>query len=381
MSAAPPSKSLLPQQFYWDTSVQPGRIWAGVPLTEDPNGLDLVLDTGAAVVAMTGTAPPGNVPAPLWWDSNSGQLFVRYDDGSSVQWVSANSIDASTLEGSFLPLSGGTVTSHLTGTAMDAALDIVSTAVGSGVNGPVTSQIGLNIDHQKVGWYAGTSAIGEIDGLNIQVRQGGAGSDAGGMLVNVVGTGNGFLAITEAVVQQQTAGTGATLFSIRTQEGGMSPTTGERFGKLLIADHGNMSAAIQTQNTPSVGYWGYVLKNAKDNVQNFSLDDSGNIVTSGVITSAGTHGTAYLRSDDAVSVLYSGAGIQFNIGGATAEVLGSGQFQIFGTTVVGTRKTGWGVASGGSRVAFNAGTATLPQTSAALAALIFDLTAHGLIGT
>jgi hypothetical protein len=46
----------------------------------------------------------------LWWDSNSGQLFVQYDDGTSVQWVSASSIDASTLEGSFLPLTGGTVT-------------------------------------------------------------------------------------------------------------------------------------------------------------------------------------------------------------------------------------------------------------------------------
>ena len=114
MSVSPPSKSLLPQQFYWDTSVQPGRIWAGVPLTEDPNGLDLVLDTGAAVAAMTGTAPPGNVPAPLWWDSNSGQLFVRYDDGSSVQWVSANSIDASMLEGSFLPLTGGVVSGSVT---------------------------------------------------------------------------------------------------------------------------------------------------------------------------------------------------------------------------------------------------------------------------
>jgi hypothetical protein len=60
--------------------------------------------------AVVGTAPSSTVYEPLWWDSNSGQLFVRYDDGSSVQWVSANSIDASTLEGSFLPLSGGTVT-------------------------------------------------------------------------------------------------------------------------------------------------------------------------------------------------------------------------------------------------------------------------------
>ena len=43
---APPDKSLLPQQFYWDTSVPPGKIWAGVPGTQDPSGKVLVLDTG-----------------------------------------------------------------------------------------------------------------------------------------------------------------------------------------------------------------------------------------------------------------------------------------------------------------------------------------------
>jgi hypothetical protein len=56
------------------------------------------------VGAIVGTSPTSTVYEPLWWDSNSGQLFVQYDDGSSIQWVAANSIDASTLEGSFLPL-------------------------------------------------------------------------------------------------------------------------------------------------------------------------------------------------------------------------------------------------------------------------------------
>jgi hypothetical protein len=64
---------------------------------------------GVPTGAYIGAAPPGNVLGPLWWDSNSGQLFIQYNDGSSTQWVSANSIDASTLEGSFLPLTGGTV--------------------------------------------------------------------------------------------------------------------------------------------------------------------------------------------------------------------------------------------------------------------------------
>lgn len=63
--------------------------------------------------ARIGSSPPGDVSAPLWWDNNSGQLFIEYNDGNSTQWVAANSIDASTLEGSFLPLTGGTVTGPL----------------------------------------------------------------------------------------------------------------------------------------------------------------------------------------------------------------------------------------------------------------------------
>jgi hypothetical protein len=67
--------------------------------------------------AIVGTTPSVDTFGLLWWDSNSGQLFVQYDDGSSVQWVSANSIDASTLEGSFLPITGGTMQGPLNYTA------------------------------------------------------------------------------------------------------------------------------------------------------------------------------------------------------------------------------------------------------------------------
>jgi len=44
---------------------------------------------GIAQVAM-GTVPPVAGPGTLWWDTNGGQLYVRFDDGNSVQWVIAN---------------------------------------------------------------------------------------------------------------------------------------------------------------------------------------------------------------------------------------------------------------------------------------------------
>jgi hypothetical protein len=62
--------------------------------------------------AFYGASPPGDVLAPLWWDTVSGQLYIQYNDGSSTQWVVANSTIAN--GGPFLPITGGTVTGPLT---------------------------------------------------------------------------------------------------------------------------------------------------------------------------------------------------------------------------------------------------------------------------
>lgn len=59
---------------------------------------------------------------------------------------------------------------------------------------------------------------------------------------------------------------------------------------------------------------------------------------------------------------------------------GTGGLYFVGTQVISARQVGWHGASGASRVALNAATATLPQVAAAVAALINDLTTHGLIG-
>lgn len=56
----------------------------------------------------TSDTPPGSpADGDLWWDSADGQMYVYYDDGTSSQWVVANSFAGST---AYLPLSGGTVT-------------------------------------------------------------------------------------------------------------------------------------------------------------------------------------------------------------------------------------------------------------------------------
>lgn len=41
-------------------------------------------------VETSATAPSGAVDGQMWWNTNDGQLYVYYDDGSSSQWVAAS---------------------------------------------------------------------------------------------------------------------------------------------------------------------------------------------------------------------------------------------------------------------------------------------------
>ena len=45
---------------------------------------------GGAVIA---TTPPAGSAGALWWDSIGGQLYVRYDDSNSLQWVAASNME------------------------------------------------------------------------------------------------------------------------------------------------------------------------------------------------------------------------------------------------------------------------------------------------
>ena len=57
----------------------------GPPGPQGPAG-----PTGTSVVFI-GDAPPTPMQGQLWWESDYGQLLISYNDGSSVQWVAANS--------------------------------------------------------------------------------------------------------------------------------------------------------------------------------------------------------------------------------------------------------------------------------------------------
>ena len=77
-----------------------------------------------------------------------------------------------------------------------SAATITGTARGSGVNGPATAQTGMTINFSKQNWWSG-GKVGEIDGLNIIVRQNAPHSDSSGILINVQNQGHGFFSATE----------------------------------------------------------------------------------------------------------------------------------------------------------------------------------------
>jgi hypothetical protein len=163
-------------------------------------------------------------------------------------------------------------------------------------------------------------------------------------------------------------------------------------GSYFTWNFAGVSGGTAFLNNKGGGTGGFLfgeVDNAGTVTPRLSIDGTGAVAVAGAF-SAATISAPQVYANTALNLISNGgakifydsglSGIQFYVGGNAAEITGSGTFQIFGTQVITTRKTGWGVASGGSRAAFNSGTATLPQTAAALAALIFDLTAHGLIG-
>jgi hypothetical protein len=67
---------------------------------------------GGASLTISDTPPGSPTAGAMWWNSVLGTLMVYYNDGNSSQWVPATP----TMAGSYLPLTGGTLTGPLTGT-------------------------------------------------------------------------------------------------------------------------------------------------------------------------------------------------------------------------------------------------------------------------
>jgi hypothetical protein len=159
-----------------------------------------------------------------------------------------------------------------------SAATVTANALGSGVNGPLTAQTGMTINMTKDNWWTG-GKVGEVDGLDVFVRQNAPHSDSSGILVNVQNQGNGFLSATEFVSTIVDPVKNVLTYGIDVQEGVLDHLNGDYIGAVYSADYGALATGIQIQNSPGSS-WQYAIKYAKDGNALFSVDGLGNIVGS-----------------------------------------------------------------------------------------------------
>jgi hypothetical protein len=172
-----------------------------------------------------------------------------------------------------------------------SAASITSNARGSGVNGPLTAQTGMSINVAKDNWWTG-GKVGEVDGLNILVRQNGPHSDSSGILVNVQNQGRGFLSATEFVSSIVDPVKNVLTHGIDVQEGVLDRLNGDYIGAVYSADYGALATGIQIQNSSPTSSWQYAIKYLTNGNVLFSVDGAGNIVGS-----SANLGSVYVSGD------------------------------------------------------------------------------------
>ncbi len=160
-----------------------------------------------------------------------------------------------------------------------SAATVTANALGSGVNGPLTAQTGMTINMTKDNWWTG-GKVGEVDGLDVFVRQNAPHSDSSGILVNVQNQGNGFLSATEFASSIVDPVKNVLTYGIDVQEGVLDHLNGDYIGAVYTADYGALATGIQIQNSSPSASWQYAIKYLNNGNALFWVDGAGNIAGS-----------------------------------------------------------------------------------------------------
>jgi hypothetical protein len=87
-----PPQALAPGEFAIEMASTPPRLWIGVDTTIDPVGMKMLLPIGAVIV--DDLAPIAPINGALWWESDTGIMWMWYNDGDTAQWVQVNGLGA-----------------------------------------------------------------------------------------------------------------------------------------------------------------------------------------------------------------------------------------------------------------------------------------------
>jgi hypothetical protein len=87
-----PPQVLAPGEFAIEMASTPPRLWIGVDTAIDPVGMKMLLPIGAVIV--DDLAPTAPINGALWWESDTGIMWMWYNDGDTAQWVQVNGLGA-----------------------------------------------------------------------------------------------------------------------------------------------------------------------------------------------------------------------------------------------------------------------------------------------
>lgn len=224
-----------------------------------------------------------------------------------------------------------------------STLGIVYRPVGSGINGPQRGDFGLTVSVVKQD-FGNTSVVGEIDGIVIAARQGGVGSDCGGILNNVAHYGTGFLCQYEGISTLVTAG--AIAAAVRLQAGvidNYNPSL-MHSGFNIIVENGDFGQGLYIAASPGSTINRFIECIEPTFGRIFDIDRTGGVTTPSFVDCA--------------------------------------QLRTGGTKVIGARVQGWVplTGAGNTGTVYDTSTITLVQLAQRVNAIQVSLTTHGLIG-
>jgi hypothetical protein len=110
-----------PGQMWWESDSGNLFIW----YADGTSSQWVQINGGSGQKALISDTPPSNpVHGDIWYESDTGNFYVYVDDGTSQQWIAPNV----TLTGDYVPISGGTMTGAL---GVNAGLVFPATQVPS----------------------------------------------------------------------------------------------------------------------------------------------------------------------------------------------------------------------------------------------------------
>ena len=186
--------------------------------------------SGSVSAVMSSTAPSNPSDGNFWWDTNSGELYVYYDDGASAQWIQAN---------------GAETIWDRTGTVIEPTNsgDTLRIGAGTSIYSPASNVLALGT--------SGSEGLRVTSGGDVQIAN-------GNLVFSTSGTGIDFSAnsnaagMTSELLDDYEEGTFTPTFTAGTVSGGYTRQVGEytKVGRLVtftltIDGDGNLQGAAQ----------------------------------------------------------------------------------------------------------------------------------------